>query len=164
MGLIGIKYPSNSPVCVTDEHWYGRNLLRDAFKDAIGTPRQYHGENTPDGRKVYDLISTKRPLYWSLESPYTRNRQYFPAKIAIRDANYVAEFLKANGLNVTTEQEAIGDSIVKTPWDDQDLIRVYGTGSHSDPYASDTATLAALPHMRARIWNTVRSSTEKFIY
>lgn len=157
-----IIYPKNTATCETNEQWAGRNLLRSAFLKSSGHSREYKGQGPTGHREVLQVISGDRPLYWSAESPETSGRQHFPLEIAERDAAHVRAFLEANGVNVTAEQEDMQDYIGKTPWEQRDLVRVYGNGSHCDPHADDPATVAALPEMKRKLWNLVRFDYEAY--
>lgn len=154
-------YPENKAICETDEQWRGRNLLRQAFLKSDGLSREYKGQGPADNRELLSVVSGDRPLYWSLESPETQGRQFFPLEVAERDAACVRAFLSVNGVNVTEEQENITSYIHHTPWEERDVVRVYGNGSHCDPHANDPATLAILPEMKRPLWNLVRYHNEK---
>lgn len=154
-------YPANKAICETDDQWRGRNLLRRAFIASEGLSREYKGQGPADKREVLSVVSGDRPLYWGLNSPETEGRQFFPLEIAERDAACVRAFLSVNGVKVTGELEDTSSYIHQSPWAERDVVRVYGNGSHCDPYASDQATVAMLPEMKRPLWNLVRFDYEK---
>ena len=155
-----VVYPPNTAVCITDEQWAGCNLLRDAFLASPGHSREYKGQGPDDKRELLEVISADRPLFWFATSPETAGRQHFSRKLAERDAACIRAFLEANGVNVVAEDESPADHLRHTSWKARDLVRVYGNGSHCDPYASDPATVAMLPEMKRKIWNLVRRPYE----
>lgn len=158
-----VIYPPNNAVCETNEQWAGRNLLRQALLRATsGHSREYKGQGPEGNRTLSNVVRPDRPLYWHAESPEIEGRQYFPLELAERDASHIRAFLEANNVNVTEEFEPVGSYIRRTPWEQGDLVRVYGNGSHLDPHANDPATIAMLPGMRRQIWNLVRNNYEPF--
>jgi hypothetical protein len=157
-----IEYPHNTAVCETDEHWAGRNMLRNAFLASKGQSREYKGQGPAEQREILSIVRPDRPLYWSLESPETQGRTHFSQDLALRDAACVRAFLSANGVSVTAEEEPVTEYLRHTPWQPSDPVRVYGTGTHADPYASDSATLAILPGTKRALWNLVRFNYDEY--
>lgn len=156
------EYPANTAICETDEHWAGRNMLRNAFLRSQGQSREYKGQGPAEHREVLSVVRADRPLYWFLESPETQNRTHFARELALRDAACVRAFLKANGIAVTEEEEPVTDYLRHAAWTQPDLVRVYGTGTHADPYAADPATIAILPGMKRTLWNLVRFNYDQY--
>lgn len=161
-----IRYPDNNCVCETDEHWIGRNFLRQAFERA-GTVRTKvrHGVKMVDGNQVPNMVedhSATTPRYWLVESPATHRRQYFSTEAAEFAARPVRAFLEANGINVTDQGPQLQEAEF---WkDDPDKVSVYSNGGWFDSCGgtNDPATVAMLPHMERKIWNLVRYGDEQY--
>ena len=158
-----IRYPDNKCVCETDEHWIGRNFLRQAFENA-GKSRSLvqHGMNANGTPNMVEKHDRTTPLYWLVESPATHRRQYFGPEAAEFAARPVRAFLEANSVNVTDQGPQHPEEAF---WiDDPDLVSIYSNGGWFDSYAgtNDPATLAMLPHMERKLWNLVRYGDEEY--
>lgn len=150
------KYPDNNCICETDDHWAGRNLLRQAFERA-GHSRTYerNGLEAPGKPRVMQKVDHDTPLFWMIDTPETYRRRDFSIETAEKAARPIRAFLEANGVTVKDNPPMYLDTPKAVPAE-RDTVYVYANGSWADPYASDPATVAMLPHMERKLWNLVR--------
>lgn len=157
------KYPDNDCVCETDDHWAGRNLLRDAFMKSAGNSRSYErsGLKEPGKPRIMQKVNHDTPLFWMIDTPETYRRRTFSIETAEKAARPIRAFLEANGVEVKDDAPMFRDTPKAVPIE-RDAVYVYANGSHCDPHANDPATVAMLPHMQRKIWNLVRYHDDEY--
>ena len=152
------RHPENTTATsLSDEERAGRRLLRKAFMHSAGLPWATHDPAYPGCTHSFKYIEEpERPVYWYVDADPIDSEAPLPFLATERDVKNISKFLAQTGVETLNEKEDVADFVAKRPWEDGDLVRVYGREFYPYPEQAVPVTIAALPHMREKLWDLVR--------